>query len=566
MKARRAKIVGTLGPATSSVEKIAEIIAAGVDVVRLNMSHGTHEAHKQVVLNVREASRRVGKEVAILLDLQGPKIRVDKVPTPLELKSGEIWYIGTREAIKSYPQFEANFIPTIYEKLVDDAVEGCTILFDDGLLEAKGLGRVGDLFKIQIIDGGLLKSNKGINLPDVKVSAPSMTEKDHEDLLFGLAQGVDYVALSFVRTAQDIKDVKAMLHRLRINLPIVSKIEKPEAIENIQEILKVTDVIMIARGDMGVEIGNHKVPGIQKMLISECNRLGIPVITATQMLESMIEHTRPTRAEASDVANAIWDGTDAVMLSAETASGAHPVEAVKMMDRIICEAEHRLPERPLLRKMELLDVTSNLQVAASMMAEKLMSRWVVVVTQSGHSALKMSRFRSRASILAITNSVPVTRKMALYWGIQSYLFERNLEGQEDLLELEQTLVEELKSKKMLDIGDKIVIVRGAGKYFRPGTSNSIRVEIIMDRSKKAGMGNNLEMAEFPTGKILFDRDVCASCQSCIGTCPHNIWMPREDDKAKTTLNISQAPNCAFDMECVNGCPTGAIEIIQNEDG
>lgn len=565
MKARRAKIVGTLGPASSTVEKICELINAGLDVVRINMSHGTHEGHKLVIKNVREASLQVGKEVAILLDLQGPKIRVDKLPTPLELKKGEEWFIGTKQAIQKCPQYESRFIPTIYEKLVDDAVAGCTILFDDGLLEAKGIGREGDLFKIVVIEGGLLKSNKGINLPDVKVSAPSFTDKDKEDLLFGVSQGVDYVAMSFVRSADDVLIVKSLLHRLRSNLPIVAKIEKPEAIDNIEGILRVTDVVMVARGDMGVEIGNHKVPSVQKKLIAECNRLGRPVITATQMLESMIEHSRPTRAEASDVANAVWDGTDAVMLSAETASGAYPVEAVKMMDRVIREAEQTPKDRPLLRNMDLLDVSSNLQVAGSMMAEKLNARWGVVVTQSGHSALKMSRFRSRSEILAITNSVPVLRKMALYWGIQTYLFQhKNLDGKEDLVELERALIEELKAKGMLSIGDKIVIVRGDGRYFSQGTSNSIRVEIIMDHSKKAGMGHNLEIAEFSAGRILADRDICASCQSCITTCPHDIWIPREDDKTRTTLNVSQAPLCTFDMECVNSCPTGAIEIIQNE--
>lgn len=314
MPIRRAKIIATIGPSCNTVEKLSQLMRAGINAARINMSHGTHEGHAQSILNVREASRQTGIEVAILLDLQGPKIRLDKLPVPLEPKNGEEWVIGPSHVKDNYPEYATRFIPTIYKDLVKDAHVGAMILFDDGLLEAEAIEKDRDVLKIRFNVGGILKSNKGINLPNVNVSAPSYTDKDHEDLMFGLKQGVDYVALSFVRTAEDVRAVKAMLHKMRVEIPIVSKVEKPEAIKNIQEIIAISDMIMIARGDMGVEVGNHLVPSIQKELIRACNAVGKPVITATQMLESMITNSRPTRAEASDVANAIWDGTDCVKI------------------------------------------------------------------------------------------------------------------------------------------------------------------------------------------------------------------------------------------------------------
>lgn len=302
MSRRRAKILATIGPSSNSIEMLEKMIRAGMNAARVNMSHGTYEAHEQSIKNIRQASKNVGQEIAILLDLQGPKIRVDKLPEPLELKDDEVWVIGPSHVKDEYPEYKQCFIPTIYKNLVKDAHVGARILFDDGLLEAEAIEKDREVLKIKMKVGGILKSNKGINLPYVKVSAPSFTEKDREDLLFGLKQGIDYVALSFVRTAEDILEVKALLHQMKIHVPIVSKIEKPEALDNIEEIIKVSDIIMIARGDMGVEVGNHLVPSIQKQMIKLCNSLGKPIITATQMLESMITNSRPTRAEASDVA------------------------------------------------------------------------------------------------------------------------------------------------------------------------------------------------------------------------------------------------------------------------
>lgn len=557
MGIRKAKIVGTLGPASNSVETIKKLIEAGLNVARINMSHGTHEGHAQTIANVREASRLVGREVAVLLDLQGPKIRVDKLDKPLELVEDEEWVIGPSSKIDLASKYNNKYIPTVYEELVADAEVGAQILFDDGNLSAEAYAKDENVLKIKITVGGQLKSNKGINLPNVKVSAPSYTDKDHEDLMFGLQQNVDYVALSFVRSADDIYKVKSLLHKMKINIPIISKIEKPEALANLDEILDITDVIMIARGDMGVEVGNHLVPAIQKDIISKCNAKGIPVITATQMLESMVENPRPTRAEASDVANAIWDGTDAVMLSGETAAGKYPVQTVKMMSSIVIEAEKVPRERPLLRHIDLSSTTAAQMVAASLIAEKINSNWVISVTQGGNSCLKMSRFRPKPSVLGITNSIEVVRKMCLYWGITPHLFESK---EDDLSFLSNEALEHLKNILYLKNGDKIVITHGDGKYFQHGSSNSIRVEIIKDMVEKKN-DDSLDQAKFSKGTINLDTQLCSSCQNCISTCPHHIYTITKDGNNNTMIDHSMVDRCALDMECVELCPTGAIEII-----
>lgn len=562
---RRAKIIATIGPSSNTVEMLEKLIKAGMNVARINMSHGTHEGHAQTIANIRKASENVGWEVGVLCDLQGPKIRVDKLAEPLELKEGEEWVIGQSDIIEDYPEYRERFIPTVYKDLVKDAHEGAHILFDDGLMEAHAIEKDRDVLKIKIIIGGTLKSNKGINLPNVNVSAPAFTEKDRQDLMFGLRQDVDFFALSFVRRAQEVQEVKYLLHKLKKHTPIISKIEKPEAVENIREIMKVTDMVMIARGDMGVEVGNHHVPTIQKRLIGLCNEAGVPVITATQMLESMTTNSRPTRAEANDVANAIWDGTDAVMLSGESAAGQYPVEAVKMMDNIVEEAEKLPKERPLLRHMDLQSVSASIQVAASIIAEKTNAKWVVSVTQSGNSCLKMSRFRPKVRVLGCTNSKQVMRKMTLYWGISPFYFE---EKEEDLATLQEQMIDTLKERSLVNTGDKVVITHGDGKFFKQGSSNSVRLEIIKDvpkvSSKESIQGKSETLQqEIPGGRILLDTSLCASCQNCVQVCPHHIWKI-EGKQNETTINVETAHKCTKDMECVAKCPTGAIEIIDTD--
>lgn len=555
---RRAKIVATLGPASSSIAQISELIMAGVNVARVNMSHGTHEGHAQTISNIREACKQTGFEIGVLLDLQGPKIRVDKLPQNLILKKGEEWVIGQTKLRDHYPQYKDRYIPTIYNKLVDDCHDGARILFDDGLIMAEAIAREGDVYKIKIQVGGELKSNKGINLPDCDVSAPSFTDKDKEDLIFGLKQGIDFIALSFVRKKEDILTVKYLLHALKAQVPIIAKIEKPQAITNLDEILSVTDAIMVARGDMGVELGNHLVPAVQKKIITSCNSRGIPVITATQMLESMILNPTPTRAEASDVANAIWDGTDAVMLSAETASGKYPIEAVNMMDKIIFEAEGSPKERPLLRNTDLSSISSSIMVSASLIAEKTGAKGIISVTQSGNSCKKISRFRPTARVWGVTNDLKVARRMSLYWGVSPFyiaglsLKEEGIEGQ---------VLSDFKKRARLSNGDKIVITKGDGKFFDKAGANSVRLVILKDPPTVLGASEDIEVAEFPSGKIHLDTRICASCQNCVATCPHEIWMVKNDESKNTTINRLRAMECTADMACVDVCPTGAIEII-----
>ena len=492
---RRAKIVATLGPSSNTIEKIQELIEAGMNVCRVNMSHGTHESHKDLMDNIRKASKLANKEVAILADLQGPKIRVDKVPGNLELENDSEWVIGPTSLQDKYPEYAGKYIPTIYEGLVEDCFDGARILFDDGLMSATAITRDRDVFKIKVNVGGTLKSNKGINLPDCDVSAPSFTEKDRADLLFALSQNIDYIALSFVRKKEDIQQVKVLLHDLKVNIPIISKIEKPQAMDNIEEILEVTDVIMVARGDMGVEVGNHLVPSIQKKLIKMCNERGIPVITATQMLESMTNNPTPTRAEASDVANAVWDGTDAVMLSGETASGKYPVETVKMMVQIIEEAELTPRERPLLRHVDLSSVHASVMVAASLIGEKVFAKRILAVTESGVSCLKLAKFRPDTPCLGITSTEETARRMCLYWGIEPFLLK---EYTEDSFNFQEHVINEVKDLLGLVNGDKLVITRGDGKFFSTGSSNSVKVEIIKDQPKVLGSSEALE--EISDGK------------------------------------------------------------------
>jgi pyruvate kinase len=557
MSLRRAKIVATLGPSSNTVEMIEKLIRAGMNVARVNMSHGTHEGHQQTIANIRQASKNTRREVAVLIDLQGPKIRTDKLPQNLQLKAGETWVIGQTKHEKDYPQYAGKFIPTIYDKLVDDVFDGARILFDDGKLTARAIERDGDVYKIEVLVGGELKSNKGINLPDCEVSAPAFTKKDEEDLMFALKHNIDYIALSFVRRKEDILQVKSLLHKLKIDTPIVSKIEKPQAIDNLDEILEVTDVIMVARGDMGVEVGNHLVPSIQKQIINRCNEAMIPVITATQMLESMTDNPTPTRAEASDVANAIWDGTCAVMLSGESAAGKYPEESVKMMSDIIIEAEKTPKERPLLRHMDLGHINAAMMVAASMIAEKIGARRILAMTEGGKSCQKVSMFRSQVPVAGTTSSLKTARRICLYWGVYPFLIE---EHNEDTPGYQKLVVEQAKKRLKLFNGDKIVISRGDGKFFSKWSSNSVKVETIKDAPQFDAPSEQLEEIADDKKKILLDLNVCATCQNCVATCPHDIWQYNKEE-GKTHLNGANVSKCTMDMQCVEACPAGAIEII-----
>src|SRR5712692_6041610 len=406
---RRTKIVCTIGPATSSEEQLERLMRAGMNVARLNFSHGTHDEHAAVIERIRRISARLGCPIAILQDLQGPKIRVGSLQggQPIRLVDGAQVTITTRPVAG-----DSQTIPTTYMHLPQDVKPGDRILLDDGLMELRVLDAGATDVRCQVVHGGLLKEHKGINLPGVAVSAPALTEKDREDLRFGVMHGVDYVALSFVRQPEDVLEAKDLIRQFQVEKgetdqvmppPLIAKLEKPEALAHLDDILAAVDGVMVARGDLGVEMAPEKVPLIQKRIISTCNDVGLPVITATQMLESMITHPRPTRAEASDVANAILDGTDAIMLSAETATGAYPIEAVEMMVRIALETEagNRTAHQPQCKHLTKAHAVSH---AARALSEEASVQAIVVFTRSGTSAHLFSKDRPRTPIFAYTPS------------------------------------------------------------------------------------------------------------------------------------------------------------------
>ncbi len=460
---RRTKIVCTIGPATRSEERLEQLIMAGMNVARLNFSHGTHQEHAAVIERIRTISARLGCAVALLQDLQGPKIRTGSLPggQPVNLVDGAKLTITTREVIGT-----AELISTTYKQLPHDVQPGDRILMDDGLLELSVLDKNETDVNCRVIHGGMLKEHKGINLPGVAVSAPALTEKDREDLRFGVLQGVDYVALSFVRRPEDILEAKHYIRELQLAqhngakkaplpIPLIAKLEKPEAVAHLDAILEAADGVMIARGDLGVEMPPEKVPLIQKRIIARCNELGLPVITATQMLESMIVNPRPTRAEVNDVSNAILDGTDAVMLSAETASGDYPIEAVQMMVRIALETEAggRTARQPSCQRLTQARAVSH---AARALAEEVSVKAIVVFTRSGNSARLISNDRPRTPIIAYTPSACIYRRLALWWGIWPHCIELRGTTEELIEVVERRLLED----KLVQQGENVVIMGG----------------------------------------------------------------------------------------------------------
>ncbi len=410
---RKTKIVATVGPVSSSPNMIQRLIKAGVDIFRLNFSHGENSQKQELIQTIRQESDKLGRQVGILGDLQGPKIRTGKMAGEgLLLIKGQEVFITTDDVLGA-----DGVIPTIYRSLPYDVHPGSRILLDDGLLELKVVGLEGERVRCLVVNGGLLKNNKGINLPGVNVSAPCLTEKDLIDLDFALDADVDFIALSFVRTAADIKEIKQIIAAKGKDTPVVAKIEKPEALRNFKSILEATDAIMVARGDLGVEIEPEKVPIYQKKIIQACNKAGKPVITATQMLDSMIRHPRPTRAETSDVANAILDGTDAIMLSAETASGDYPIESVETMVRIAKDVESTDFLDGVVHGGSVLTVAQAVAESSCRTAASLKAKAIVVFTRSGGTATLISAFRPTTPIIAFTTSLEIRRRLSIYWGV-----------------------------------------------------------------------------------------------------------------------------------------------------
>jgi pyruvate kinase len=467
----KTKIIATIGPASNSRDTLEKMLRAGVNVVRLNFSHGTYEQHGDVIKMIRSLSRELNRPVGILLDLQGPKVRTGKLENgePVQLGKNDLFKITSRKVTGS-----REIVSTTYKHLPEDVRKGDKILVDDGLIELKVQEKDDDTVTCRVQVGGVLGENKGINLPGVRVSAPSLTEKDKKDLRFGIQNSVDYVALSFVRQAEDLKDIKKIILRMGSDIPVVAKIEKPEAVENIDEILAITDAVMVARGDLGVEMQYEKVPTIQKMIIKKAIAANKPVITATQMLESMHQNPIPTRAEASDVANAILDGTDAVMLSGETASGQYPVEAVKMMSKIATQVERSefLNYNIVHAKDPENIVTQAVAQSAVEMVRDVGATAIIAFSVSGFTSKYISKHRPSRRVYAFTPSTKVYNRLALLWGIVPTLISK-IEDTKKLMGAAENL---LVSKGVIKPGDLVVIITGLA--LKTGSTNMIKIHRV----------------------------------------------------------------------------------------
>ena len=466
----KAKIVCTIGPASEEEAVLRKLILAGMDIARLNFSHGTHKEHLRKIERIRKISGELGKPVAIMQDLQGPKIRIGTFKNPpINLQTGDKFTITTRPV-----EGDQTTVSTTYQHLPFDVKPGDFILVNDGLIKLKVLSTDKENVHCEVVNGGSLYDRRGINLPGVKISEPSLTEKDKEDLKFGLEHQVDYVALSFVRDAKSIVQLRQFMGDRAV--PIVSKLEKPEALENLDAIIQESDAVMVARGDLGVEISTEKVPSVQKQIIEKCMAYSKPVITATQMLDSMMVNPRPTRAEATDVANAIFDGSDAVMLSGETAFGKYPLESVQMMNAIIQESEkHRNYFRlnpDQAHTLQEHQFSYSICHSAVQAAEEIGVRYIVVLTRSGYTARAMSHFRPSVPILALTSSLKTFRRMTLFWGVIPIFVANDLFVTEDLSDLQWLLSQDGWIKNE----DRLIIIAGSSR--KQGGTNLLRLHEV----------------------------------------------------------------------------------------
>ena len=472
---RRAKIIATVGPATMDEEKLRAILQGGVDVVRVNCSHGTAEQHRRIAETVRTLANELNKPVGLLWDLQGPRLRVATLPEPILLPEGA-------EVVLSSPPPPADlsesqiFLPVEAPYLATAVKTGTRILVDDGRIELLTLHTDGERVRCRVVRGGIVKGHKGINIPGAKLAVPILSEEDLADLRNGLQAGADFIALSFVRSAEDIEVLRNAIQAHGANVPIIAKLERPEALERLNEILKAADGVMVARGDLGVELPPEEVPLTQKRIIAEANRQFVPVITATQMLESMVDSPRPTRAEASDVANAVLDGSDALMLSGETAVGKYPAEAVTMMHRIICAAETQLlQQRPVYegRGEGEESIAHAVSDAACLAAADVGAKAIVVFTQTGSTALFVSKRRPIAPIIAFTPDERVQRRLSLLWGVVPYCLPF-VDSTDELIRL---MDERLEAEGIARQGDVVVIVAGIPLSAR-GRANFLKVHIV----------------------------------------------------------------------------------------
>ncbi|WP_404355754.1 pyruvate kinase [Cytobacillus firmus] len=526
---RKTKIVCTIGPASESVEKLTQLIEAGMNVARLNFSHGDFEEHGQRIQNIREASAKTGKTVAILLDTKGPEIRTNNMAGgAIELSAGENIIISMNEVEGTADKFSVT-----YPGLIEDVGTGSKILLDDGLigLEVTKIDKANSEIHTKILNSGTLKNKKGVNVPGVSVNLPGITEKDAQDIIFGIEQGVDFIAASFVRRASDVLEIRQLLEEHNASyINIIPKIENQEGVDNIEEILEISDGLMVARGDLGVEIPAEEVPLVQKKLIKKCNAQGKPVITATQMLDSMQRNPRPTRAEASDVANAIFDGTDAIMLSGETAAGSYPVEAVQTMHNIASRAESALDHKEILSnrsKDNEHNITDAIGESVAHTALNLDVNAIITPTESGHTARMISKYRPKAPIVAVTSNDHVSRRLSLTWGVYPQIGQK-ASTTDDMLDI---AVEESLNSGIVASGDLVVITAGV-PVGEAGTTNLMKIHVVGDILAKAqGIGRksafgkvvvarNAEeaLAKVTEGSILVtigsDREMVPAIEKC----------------------------------------------------
>lgn len=509
---RRTKIVCTIGPASEAPEMLTELILAGMDVARLNFSHGERSAQGARIESVRRISEELGKRIAVILDTQGPEIRIKKFKDGRAfLKEGSLFRLTTDEM-----QGDETGVTVDYSQLAEDVVPGATVLLDDGLINLRVEEVRGNEVICRVINGGEISNNKGVNLPGTKVNLPALSRKDVEDILFGLEVGVDFIAASFIRCKEDVLQIRRLLEENRSAAGIIAKIETQQGVDNYREILEVADGIMIARGDLGVEIPAEDVPLVQKMIIQGCNNAGKPVITATQMLDSMIRNPRPTRAEASDVANAIFDGTDAVMLSGETAVGKFPVEAVKTMARIAERTEQALQYESILENFEPAmekTVTDAISYATCLTAQELGAVAIITATESGHTARMISKYKPKARIIAVTPRKNVAARLALTWGVCPLLCPPTDTTDEMFTVAADTAL----NAGYIEEGDLVVITAGVPVGVA-GTTNLLRVftvgEILVRGTGigKGSVGGTVFIAssveklpDFKEGQILVAR-------------------------------------------------------------
>lgn len=467
----RAKIIATIGPASNTKEMIIKLIEAGADVFRLNFSHGTHEDHLKVINLINEINEELGTHVCMLQDLQGPKIRIGQVEEGVEIVAGQSLVISNNEVIGNSER-----VSTTYKSLPTDVKKGDIILVDDGKIQLRVVSTGESEVTTEVIYGGSLKSRKGINLPDTSISEPSLTEKDRKDLVFGLEHDVEWVALSFVRSAQDIIELKELIEQAGRSTKVIAKIEKPEAVNDIDGIIEVTDAIMVARGDLGVEIKMEDVPMVQKRITNKCNEAGKPVVIATQMLETMIENPRPTRAEINDVANSILDGADAVMLSAESAAGKYPIEAVECMSDTIGSIEERASvifNKFWESKESKTRMNDMLVAAACKLSNTVNAQAIVGMTKSGYTGFSLSKNRPEAQIFIFTDNRKLLKVMNLVWGIRGFYYDK-MNGIDETFD---DILGILKEKGHLKSGDVYINTASMPLHWQERT-NMMKLNVV----------------------------------------------------------------------------------------